>query len=1510
MFKSAPAVLQRWPGWARLIVATVLLSGIVISVNTNMALLAPGDVNFTKYFIPDTIGLGSTTTLQFNITNVSGSLVTGLTFTDTLPSEIKLAAPAVALTTCADGLVSAPDGGSTITLSEGRIGPGASCSVTVNVTSNVAGTHTSVSGDLISSAGNHGTASDDLNVETDRPGFTKSFTPSTVPLGGKSTLEFLIDNTANSSPMANLTFADTLPTGMVVADPANASSACLGAVTADPGTDLVSHSGGIVNTGETCTVTVDVVATGVGSLGNVSGELTSSYLTLYGSGKASAVLEVERVPFLLTKSFTDDPVPPGGTATLEFTITSYNRSDAATNVTFSDDLDAALPGLAATGLPTSDVCGAGSQLAGTDTITLTGGTIPPEGTCTFSVELQVPAGAAYGVYTNTTSSITGDVGGSGETSGPATDYLTVSGAPELTKRFTDDPVAPGGTATLEFTISNPSPISTTTNIAFSDDLNAILARLSAVGLPANDVCGTGSQLSGTTNLSFTGGTLAPDSSCTFSVSLLVPVGAPGGIHTNTTSNVTAVVDGEAVAGGHGFDEFVVVGAPTLRKDFSPDVLAPGDTIILEFTLLHDEWAPGDATDISFTDDLETTLPGLVATGLPASDVCGTGSQLTGTDAITLTGATLSPGASCQFTVTLQVPPSALPGTYPNTTSNVTATVSGLTAIGSPASDDLEIAGVILEKSFIDDPVIPGDTVTLAFTVTNYSSSYSATSIFFSDNLGSMLSGLVATDLPKDDVCGTGSSFTSAGQLLVFSGGTVAPGASCTFSTVLQVPGGTTSNTYGNVTTGFQATVNGSVVYPPDASDILAVNDHWLVLSKSFIDDPVAPGGTTTLEFTIENTHPTQAVADFAFTDNLGVTLSGLTATGLPASDVCGAGSQLSGTTDLSLTGGSLAPGASCTFNVTLQVPVGAESGIYNNSTSEVTGSIGGLGVKGFPAEDALKVTSLTFTKAFLNSTVAGGTVTLEFTIENPSSTTSASDINFSDDLDAVLSGLVATGLPIGDVCGTGSEFSGTSVLNLRGGFLEPGESCTFSVTLQVPGSASPGSFVNTTSSLFSSGSLIGAPATASLQIEPPPAFSKSFAPDLVVQDGVSTLSFAIDNSASALAASSLDFSDNLPAGMVVATPPNASTTCTGGTLTAVAGSSTINYTGGAVAAGAICAVQVDVTPVSGGVLVNITGDLTSSSGNSGPASATLSTYPSADLAITKNDSHDPVFPGSALTYTVVIVNNGPHAATGIVVTDTLPAEFTHLGNTCGGSGTPLVWTIGALSSGSSYTCTITGTVGTGFSSSISNVATVSSDTSDPQPANNTVSETTAVLGYKAYLPVTTFSSSKGPDLVIRNISITSDDIQVVIENAGDISVSTEFWVDVYIDPVPPPTTVNQIWSDLADEGIVWGVTATALPLAPGETLTLTVGDAYYVPEYSHVSWPLATGTQVYAQVDSWDSSTTYGSVRESHEVAGEPYNNIFGPVDAVADGATLPAEPMATALHSTSSSRRTRRKYQ
>jgi hypothetical protein len=137
-----------------------------------------------------------------------------------------------------------------------------------------------------------------------------------------------------------------------------------------------------------------------------------------------------------------------------------------------------------------------------------------------------------------------------------------------------------------------------------------------------------------------------------------------------------------------------------------------------------------------------------------------------------------------------------------------------------------------------------------------------------------------------------------------------------------------------------------------------------------------------------------------------------------------------------------------------------------------------------------------------------------------------------------------------------------------------------------------------------------------------------------------------------------------------------------------------------------------------------------------------------------------------------------------------------------------------------------------------------------------------------------------------------------------------FWVEVYIDPVPAPTQVNDLWYDLSAEGLVWGVVEPALPLRPGEVLTLTYQDAYYWPTNSRFLESLAPGTPVYAQVDAYNADTTYGAVLELHERRGETYNNIFGPVyvtemqtevtvpaarmgsdQAVEQAATLPAFP-------------------
>jgi len=144
-----------------------------------------------------------------------------------------------------------------------------------------------------------------------------------------------------------------------------------------------------------------------------------------------------------------------------------------------------------------------------------------------------------------------------------------------------------------------------------------------------------------------------------------------------------------------------------------------------------------------------------------------------------------------------------------------------------------------------------------------------------------------------------------------------------------------------------------------------------------------------------------------------------------------------------------------------------------------------------------------------------------------------------------------------------------------------------------------------------------------------------------------------------------------------------------------------------------------------------------------------------------------------------------------------------------------------------------------------------------------------------YLPLVMHRYVSAPDLIVQDIIATPNNIQVVIRNWGNAPVQNEFWVDVYIAPRAEPTRVNQTWDQLGSQGLAWGVTADALPaLVPGGTLTLTVGDAYYWPGHSRVSWPLAVGTPIYAQVDSFNPATAYGAVLEDHEMIGEEYNNI------------------------------------
>src|SRR6185436_12898559 len=68
--------------------------------------------------------------------------------------------------------------------------------------------------------------------------------------------------------------------------------------------------------------------------------------------------------------------------------------------------------------------------------------------------------------------------------------------------------------------------------------------------------------------------------------------------------------------------------------------------------------------------------------------------------------------------------------------------------------------------------------------------------------------------------------------------------------------------------------------------------------------------------------------------------------------------------------------------------------------------------------------------------------------------------------------------------------------------------------------------------------------------------------------------------------------------------------------------------------------------------------LNASSSNPQNSSTGCLNLSTAELAITKTDSPDPVVSGSNVTYTIVVTNNGPGLAQSVVVTDNLPGTVT------------------------------------------------------------------------------------------------------------------------------------------------------------------------------------------------------------------------------------------------------------
>ena len=216
------------------------------------------------------------------------------------------------------------------------------------------------------------------------------------------------------------------------------------------------------------------------------------------------------------------------------------------------------------------------------------------------------------------------------------------------------------------------------------------------------------------------------------------------------------------------------------------------------------------------------------------------------------------------------------------------------------------------------------------------------------------------------------------------------------------------------------------------------------------------------------------------------------------------------------------------------------------------------------------------------------------------------------------------------------------------------------------------------------------------------------------------------------------------------------------------------------------------------------------SNDSSSASTTVSI--SADIAVMKTVDNPSPNVGNNVTFTVTAKNNGPLNATGVVVTDPLPAGLTFVsasasqGGYTSGSG---VWSVGSLASGATATLQIVATV-TQAGPHTNTATKTAEDQQDPNAAND--SANAVVNGQQSDLSLT---KTDAPDPVAPGADLT---YTITVTNNGPSSAQN---VTVN-DTLPTGTTFG---SATPSQGSCAGTTTVSCALgsiANGASPTITL----------------------------------------------------------------------------------------
>lgn len=829
----------------------------------------------------------------------------------------------------------------------------------------------------------------------------------------------------------------------------------------------------------------------------------------------------------------------------------------------------------------------------------------------------------------------------------------------------------------------------------------------------------------------------------------------------------------------------------ITKTDSPDPVNAGSNLTYTITVAN------NGPDVAATASWSDTLPaGTTFVSMPAVAGWSCTTPAVGSGGtISCTNASFAVGSSV-FTLTVAVAPSVASGTVLSNT----ATVTSASGEGNPGNESATAtttvatsANLSVAKVDTPDPVTAGNNLTYTITLNNAGPSNAAT-VALADTLPAGTT-FVSLSSPGGWSCTTPA--VGAGGTVNCSIGAFGIGNGV-FTLVVNVTPSTAAGTVlSNTATVTTTTSDPASGNESSTATTTVAGSADLSVTKVDTPDPVTAGNQITYTITVDNAGPSNA-STVTLTDTFpaGTTMAFLSAPGawvcpVPPSGgplVCTHASLPVGTSVFTLklvVDPSTAAGTVLTNSVTVAATT-SDPNSGNNSASATTtvASSADLSVSKVDTPDPV---------------TAGNNLTYTITVNN-AGPSNATTVALSDTLPSGTT-FVSLSSPGGWSCTT-PAVGGTGPVNCSATSLAPGNA-VFTLVVNVGAGVATGTVITNTATVTSAsdpnpGNESGTATTTVGSGSADLSITKGDSPDPVTAGMNLTYTLTVTN-AGPSNATTATLSDTLPANTVfVSLSAPAGWSCT---TPALGGTGSVNCTNPLMTTGSAVftlVVNVNQGAAQGSTITNTataTSATTDPNGGDNSATATTSVNASADLSLTKVDTPDPVSAGSNLTYTITMNNIGPSNAAAPVLSDTVPANTTFVSMTAPAGWnctTPAVGGTGAISctvanaavGNAVFTLVVNVNAATANGTTIVNTASISSNTTDPTPANNSATATSTVNVTSANLSVTKVDN---PDPVNAGSNIT---YTITANNAGPDAASTA----VLADTVPAGTTFVSLTS--------------------------------------------------------------------------------------------------------------------